>query len=67
MSVLTVPRIRASEAHDGRCSSLGLADQMGSLDLVGPFESRLPLIDSPIPYVLAPWIAAMLVAWLLGA
>jgi hypothetical protein len=65
MSVLTVPRIRASEALAG-VSSLDLADQSGSLDLVGPFERRLPVIDSPIPYVLAPWVAAMLAAWLLG-
>lgn len=48
-------------------SSLDLADQTGSLDLVGPFERRLPLIDSPIPWVLAPWIGAMVLAWLLGA
>lgn len=55
MSVLTVPRIRASEAH-GVGSSLDLADQMGSLDLIGPFERRLPIIDNPIPWVLAPWV-----------
>lgn len=65
MSVFTVPRISASEAHVG-VSSLDLADQMGSLDLVGPFERRLPIIHSPIPYVLAPW-AFVLLAWFWGA
>lgn len=55
MSVLTVPRIRASDAH-GVGSSLDLADQMGSLDLVGPFERRRPVIDNPIFWVAAPYV-----------
>ncbi|GJD41346.1 hypothetical protein [Methylobacterium bullatum] len=65
MSVLTVPRISASEALLGASSDL--ADHSSSLGLIGPLEDRIAtlgvLVLLSIPYVFLGAAAA----WLLGA